>query len=472
MDAAHGYRTLRAPWQGTQQQPNCDNSFAECQRADAKQSFFRLCTSLGFSVALALTGRLVFRFRMRSVNIPMRSSVTHRQIWEDETVLGLLRLAFVAAIAVMAALPAEARRAPPSHWVLLGEQTVGFRVDRDTINIGDGNARFSQLRIEAEKNDVYLLAMRLVYQNGYAEDFRVDREIKSGTDALPVDLKGARSYLKQIELTYRARPSFEGRAVVRVYGELHDRWRNEHRSAGRDDTFDVIDTQRISRRDRSPVLFDVGRRDGRFARLRLQARDGDVRIESVRITFGNGETQQVQIDDRLQSGEMSRSIDLEGDRRFVRSVRVDARPARGERDAQLVLLGKADDSHGRNHGDNRGGGREEWVTLGVNRAAMLGADTDTFQVGRDMGTFRAIRVAVSKQDVRFISMSIRYGNGETEDVPLAGVIRAGEVSKPYDLKGRDRFIESVTFKYRSKLSLKGSGRVEIQGLKHGAYRDR
>lgn len=383
---------------------------------------------------------------------------------------GLIRLALVAAIAAMVAMPAEARRAPPSNWVLLGEQTVGFRVDRDTINIGDGNARFSQLRIEAENNDVFMLAIRLVYQNGYAEDFRVDREIKSGSDALPIDLKGARSYLKQIELTYRARPSFEGRAIVRVYGELQDRWRDEHRGAGRDDKFDVIDTQRISRRDRAPVIFDVGRREGRFARLRFQAKDGDIRIESVRITYRNGDTQQVQIDDRLQSGEMSRSIDLEGDRRHVRSVRVEARPARGERDAQLVLLGKADDSNRHGDGDHRGGGRDEWVVLGANKAAMLGADTDTFKVGRDMGTFRAIRVSVSKQDVRFISMTIRYGNGQTEDVPLAGVIRAGEVSKPFDLKGRDRFIESVTFKYRSKLSLKGSGRVEIQGLKHGPYR--
>jgi hypothetical protein len=38
------------------------------------------------------------------------------------------------------------------------------------------------------------------------------------------------------------------------------------------------------------------------------------------------------------------------------------------------------------------------------------------------------------------------------------------------LKGRDRYIESITFKYRSKISLAGSGTIEIQGLKHGSGR--
>ncbi len=69
-------------------------------------------------------------------------------------------------------------------------------------------------------------------------------------------------------------------------------------------------------------------------------------------------------------------------------------------------------------------------------------------------------------------MTITYGNGSTENVPLVGKIRGGEASKPYDLKGRNRYIESITFKYRSKISLRGSGTIELQGLKHGHYHGR
>ena len=63
-----------------------------------------------------------------------------------------------------------------------------------------------------------MMALRLVYLNGHAEELRVNRRIRSGGD-LRVNLRGDRSYLKQIEMTYRSRPNFEGQAVVRVFGE-------------------------------------------------------------------------------------------------------------------------------------------------------------------------------------------------------------------------------------------------------------
>lgn len=483
----------------------------------------------------------------------------------------------MAILALAMALPASAQRGT-RDWVLLGQQEVGFRVDRDTINIDHEGVRFSQLRVEAERNDVYLMSVRLVYQNGYAEEFRVDREIKAGRAALPIDLKGERSYLRRIELVYRARPDFRGRAIVRVYGELRGAPRRDPVA----DRFEQIESQTIYRRSRDAVVFDLGRSEDAYTRLRFQARNGGIRIHDVSITFGNGQTQSVSINDRLSDDEQSRVIDLEGDRRFIKTIRVKARPVRGERDATLVLLGekaavpqrrrpdlgrfspiekqritrRTDDGVvefdvGRDEGrlaelrflsedgdiflreatilfgngetqqvrvrdrlsegelsevidlagerrfvrkvrvrarlargernatlvllgleDQARRGRDEWVTLGRQRAALFKADTDVFRVGREMGTFRAIRAVVTGPDVRFYSMTITYGNGSTENVPLVGKIRGGEVSKPYDLKGRNRYIESITFKYRSKISLRGSGTIELQGLKHGPYHGR
>ena len=391
---------------------------------------------------------------------------------EELVVLAIFRYVAMACVAIALALPAEARDAR-GNWVLLGEQTVGFRIDRDIVTISDGSQRFSQLRIESERNDVYINQIALVYQNGYREEFRVDKEIKPGQNALPIQLNGARSFLKQIELVYRARPSFEGRAVVRIYGELQERWRDQNRTADRAERgFDVIGTETISR-DNRRVRFDVGRREGRFVALRFKAEDGAIRIEDVRITFGNGETQKVAVDERLGESEMTAVIDLEGEKRAIRDVVVEARPRRGAGRARLTLLGRQDVRRGGDaRRDDRRGGGEEWVTLGRQNAAMFKADTDMFRVGRDAGVFRAVRVAVEGSNVKFFGMVIKYGNGETEDVPLVGEIRAGQVSQAIDLKGRDRFIDSVTFKYRAKISLRGPARIEVQGLRHGAYRGR
>ena len=89
------------------------------------------------------------------------------------------------------------------EWVLLGEKSVGFRVDRDVIQIGHAedwyrDRRFRGLQFVADRNDVHMMSIRLVYHNGYAEDFRVDRLIRQG-QSLPLDLRGERSYIRRIE---------------------------------------------------------------------------------------------------------------------------------------------------------------------------------------------------------------------------------------------------------------------------------
>ncbi len=95
-------------------------------------------------------------------------------------------------------------------------------MDRDAINIGHSddwyrNRAFRRLQIIAEGNDVHLINVKVVYFNGYAEDYRLDRLLPAGA-AVPLDLRGERSFLRRIEMTYRARPGFGGRATVKVYG--------------------------------------------------------------------------------------------------------------------------------------------------------------------------------------------------------------------------------------------------------------
>ena len=75
-----------------------------------------------------------------------------------------------------------------------------------------------QLHFVAERNDVHMMSIRLVYLNGFGEDFRVDRLIRQGED-LPLDLRGERSFIRRIEMVYRSRPDFRGEAVIKVFGE-------------------------------------------------------------------------------------------------------------------------------------------------------------------------------------------------------------------------------------------------------------
>ncbi len=123
--------------------------------------------------------------------------------------------------------PQRPQRNP--DWQLLGQKAVGFGIDRDVINVTQNeewfrNRAFRSLHIAAERNDVHLMNVRVVYFNGFAEDIRVDKLVRAGSD-LEIDLRGNRSFLRRIELVYRARPNFRGDALVSVFGETGRRGR-------------------------------------------------------------------------------------------------------------------------------------------------------------------------------------------------------------------------------------------------------
>ena len=134
----------------------------------------------------------------------------------------MLRLTSVISVLLMLLVSSVHAQTDP-EWVLLGEQTVGFGIDRDVVEIGQSeewfrNRSFRALHFVAERNDIHMISIRLVYLNGYDEDFRIDRLIREGEE-LPLDLGGERSYLRRVEMVYRSRPDFRGQAVIKVFGE-------------------------------------------------------------------------------------------------------------------------------------------------------------------------------------------------------------------------------------------------------------
>jgi hypothetical protein len=91
-------------------------------------------------------------------------------------------------------------RVIPREWDLLGEQRVGFEVDRDVINVRYGedwyrDRRYRALRFVVDRNDVEMRRIRVTYFNDYQEEIEVNRVIPRDSD-LAVDLRGERSYIR------------------------------------------------------------------------------------------------------------------------------------------------------------------------------------------------------------------------------------------------------------------------------------
>lgn len=105
-----------------------------------------------------------------------------------------------------------------AQWEELGCRKVGFIADRDVIRVGRDEGRFKAIRLKVSGNKVHMMDLKVVYANGQPDDIQVREEIRDGGQTRPLDLRGERRAIRQVEMVYRSQPNFKGQATVCVEG--------------------------------------------------------------------------------------------------------------------------------------------------------------------------------------------------------------------------------------------------------------
>ena len=124
-------------------------------------------------------------------------------------------------ISAIAASSASAQRRDDKRgdrWEELGCQSVGLLGDRDTIKVGRREGRFKAIKLNVSGNDVHIMDLKVIYTNGAPDDIQVRSEIRQGGETRPLDLRGRERAIDRVELVYRAKPNFKGKAKVCVTG--------------------------------------------------------------------------------------------------------------------------------------------------------------------------------------------------------------------------------------------------------------
>lgn len=91
-------------------------------------------------------------------------------------------------------------------------------------------------------------------------------------------------------------------------------------------------------------------------------------------------------------------------------------------------------------------------------------DTDKIDVGKDAGTFRAIQFRVEGGTVNFDRISVKYLNGQTEEISVRSEIPSGGRTRLIDLPGERRVIESISMWY-SKGEWRTRPSVRVYGVR-------
>jgi len=107
----------------------------------------------------------------------------------------------------------------------------------------------------------------------------------------------------------------------------------------------------------------------------------------------------------------------------------------------------------------------QWVMLGQQSVGQ-NVDRDVYIVGRDEGRFEALRFRVFGNRVAFAEARVVYGNGTSEVLDVKEHVQAGEMTRPYDLKGQHRIIDRIEFLYQAEIPSEGTATVQVYGLKY------
>jgi hypothetical protein len=203
-------------------------------------------------------------------------------------------------------------------------------------------------------------------------------------------------------------------------------------------------------------IFHVGGEEGRFNALRFRVMGNRVAVAEVRVFYGDGTSEYLNVREHLMPGQFSPSYDLRGVDRVVRRVEVLYQ-------TEHRFIGNATfQVYGLRHTAGPVPLPGGWVTLGTVRANLT-LDRDTILVGPSRGTFRTLRFHVTNRPIHLFDIRVTFGSGASQVYNYNRHINAGAWSVPLDLAGDHRVISQIDIVYRKDLSWPGDARLTIQG---------
>ncbi len=200
-------------------------------------------------------------------------------------------------------------------WQTFGVVKAAPRLEREVVQPKAGNVAFGRVGLKVFDADIEVVEIQVRYGNNELQRFPINKIIKAGTNLPPVEVRGERRGIQQIEVIYRP----YGPARVAVMGEV---WRPNRPGARWED----LGCQRVGLIDDKDVIR-VGLDEGRFRAIKLTAEGNKVRLVRVRIVYGNGQADDFSVRAVIPEGSETQPIDLRGNRRGIDRIELNYLPA-------------------------------------------------------------------------------------------------------------------------------------------------
>lgn len=199
------------------------------------------------------------------------------------------------------------------------------------------------------------------------------------------------------------------------------------------------------------TIVSIPKGMGPMSDVQFVVTGADIEIADLKITYGNGQVDDIAVRDVFKAGSASRAVPLKGfNGRNIKNITVVYR-AHGK--ARFDVLGNV----------AAGSGKGGWVQLGCQPVGFR-VDHDAITVGGQEGGFKALRLRVQGAPVEFYDVVAIFGNGQQQKLSVRAAIPAGGSTRQLDLNGQVRGIRRIDFLYRSIPTFTGQATVCADGL--------
>ncbi|MGD9806625.1 MAG: DUF2541 domain-containing protein [Hyphomicrobiaceae bacterium] len=370
--------------------------------------------------------------------------------------------------------------------------------DVDRIDVRSIPGKFSGIRVYVlDGSSVDISKIDVHYADGttFTEDrgrlIHLDQVDKRTRIMGPDDGNGREKFIDEIVMHYKTSPGEPHQAAVRVVGVTSRSGSRAIRpaniassatspsrpisstpvsatpgtvTAGGDVLFGVQNVGFSVDRD----VISIGRQFGKFDKIRLRVLDNDLYLNEMRVIYIDGEPEVLAVGTNIPANSRSKWFELKGDR-FIKEIRLvyKSRPgARGQ--ARVEVYGEfADGWYGKpttsgggeivNDGEAfKYGGNRGWLYLGgqqpkffsVSLKKGIGYETDVISVARNWG-FNRMRLDVKDRAITLNKLTIVYGDGTTDTVPVGQKVDGGGSFGPMQLKRKP--VREIQVSYRSRI---------------------
>ncbi|HWO18634.1 MAG TPA: hypothetical protein VNO30_07650 [Kofleriaceae bacterium] len=361
-------------------------------------------------------------------------------------------------------------------WTMLGEQAVSGRVDRDVINVGRYEGRFSKLTLVVLDSDLELLDFTIRFADGTKYEPRVQHYFRESARTRVLDLPPNGGLINRIDLKYKNLPG-GGRARVQVWGFKFADGPGAGPGAGPGPApgpvwdsrgWELLGEQTVGGRvDRDRIT--VGREMGKFSKLMVVVLDSELEMIDMEVVFRRGQSFRPAVAQYFRESTRTRAIDLpdsyRGPERTIQHIDFKYKNLPGGGRARVQVWGFQGGSVAPGGPapapapiwDSKG-----WELLGEQTVGGR-VDRDRITVGRAMGKFSKLMVVVLDSELEMIDMEVMFRRGQSFRPAVSQYFRENTRTRAIDLpdgyRGPERTIEHIDFKYKN---LPGGGRARVQ----------